>query len=43
MSFEMDLCVRYRQVYVLGSLYVDVEGYVPALLENFRGMSCSKT
>ena len=26
----------------LGSLYVDVQGYVPALLENLRGMSCSK-
>ena len=39
MSFEM--------VYVLGvtlgSLYVDVQGYVPALLEHLRGMSCSKT
>ena len=27
----------------LGSLYVDVQGYVPALLENLCGMSCSKT
>ena len=27
----------------LGSLYVDVQGYVPELLENLRGMSCSKT
>ena len=27
----------------LGSLYVDVQGYVSALLENLRGMSCSKT
>ena len=27
----------------LGSLYVDVKGYVPALLENLRGMSCSET
>ena len=27
----------------LGSLYVDTQGYVPALLENLRGMSCSKT
>ena len=26
----------------LGSLYVDVQGYVPVLLENLRGMSCSK-
>ena len=27
----------------LGSLYVDIQGYVPALLENLRGMSCSET
>ena len=27
----------------LGSLFVDVQGYVPPLLENLRGMSCSKT
>ena len=27
----------------LGSLYVDAQGYVPVLLENLRGMSCSKT
>ena len=27
----------------LGSLYVDVQGYVPALLENLRGLSCSGT
>ena len=27
----------------LGSLYVDVQGYVPALLENLRDMSCSGT
>ena len=27
----------------LGSLYVDTQGYVPALLENLRGMSCSET
>ena len=27
----------------LGSLYVDVQGYFPALLENLHGMSCSKT
>ena len=27
----------------LGSLYVDAQGYVPALLENMRGMSCSGT
>ena len=27
----------------LGSLYVDVQGYVPAFLDNLHGMSCSKT
>ena len=27
----------------LGSLYADAQGYVPALLENLRGMSCSGT
>ena len=27
----------------LGSLYDDIQGYVPALLENLRGMSSSKT
>ena len=27
----------------LGSLYVDTQGYVPALLENFHGMFCSGT
>ena len=27
----------------LGSLYVDAQGYVPALMENLRGMSCSGT
>ena len=27
----------------LGSLYVDAQGYVPALLENLRGISCSGT
>ena len=27
----------------LGSLYVDAQGYFPASLENFRGMSCSGT
>ena len=27
----------------LGSLYVDIQGYVPVLLENLRGMSCSGT
>ena len=26
-----------------GSLYVDVQGYVPVLMENLRGMSCSGT
>ena len=27
----------------LGSLYVDTHVYVPVLLENLRGMSCSGT
>ena len=27
----------------LGSLNVDTQGYVPTLLENLRGMSCSGT
>ena len=27
----------------LGSLYVDAQGYVPVLLENLHGMSCSET
>ena len=27
----------------LGSLYVDAQGYVPELLENLHGMSCSGT
>ena len=27
----------------LGSLYVDAQGYVPALLENLHGMSCPGT
>ena len=27
----------------LGSLYVDAQGYVPALLENLCGISCSGT
>ena len=27
----------------LGSLYVDAQGCVPALLENLHGMSCSGT
>ena len=27
----------------LGSLYVDTQVYVPALLENLRDMSCSET
>ena len=26
----------------LGSLYVDTQGYVPALLENLHGTSCSE-
>ena len=36
-----------RWVYVLGvtfgGLYVDAQGYVPALLENLHGMSCPGT
>ena len=28
---------------ISGSLYVDIQGYVPALLENLRDMSCSGT
>ena len=39
MSSEMGLCVRCDY----GSLYVDTQGYVPVLLENLRGMSCSGT
>ena len=27
----------------LGSLYIEVQGYVPVLLENLSGMSCSGT
>ena len=27
----------------LGSLYVDIQGYVPVLLENLYGMSCSES
>ena len=27
----------------LGCLYVDTQGYVPELLEDLRGMSCSGT
>ena len=27
----------------LGSLYVDTKGYVPALLKNLCGMTCSGT
>ena len=37
--------VSFERGYVLtvtlGSLYVDTQGYVPALLENLHGMSCS--
>ena len=25
----------------MGSLYIEVQGYVPVLLENLHGMSCS--
>ena len=27
----------------LGSLYIEAQGYVPVLMENLRGMSCSGT
>ena len=27
----------------LGSLYIEAQGYVPVLLENLPGMSCSGT
>ena len=27
----------------LGSLYIEAQGYVPVLLENLSGMSCSGT
>ena len=27
----------------LGSLYIEVQGYVPVLLENLLGMSCPET
>ena len=27
----------------MGSLYIDAQGYVPVLLENLHGMSCSGT
>ena len=37
MSFAMGLCVRCD----LGSLYVDTQVYVLALIKNFCGMSCS--
>ena len=37
MSFAMGLCVRCD----FGSLYVDAQGYVPVLVENLCGMSCS--
>ena len=38
MSFEMsDFGVT------LGSLYIEAQGYVPVVLENLRGMSCSGT
>ena len=40
LSFEMGLCVwcDFGQ-----PVYVDAQGYVPALLENLSGMSCSET
>ena len=33
----------YGFVVTLGSLYTEAQGYVPALLENLHGMSCSGT
>ena len=38
-SFEMGLWVCCD----FGQLYIDTQGYFPALLENLRGMSCSGT
>ena len=38
MSFEMS-----RFGVTLGSLYIEAQGYVPVLLENLCGMSCSGT
>ena len=38
-SSEMDLWVWFT----LSRLYIDAQGYVPTLLENLRGMSCSGT
>ena len=38
-SFEMSMGFGVT----LGSLYIDAEGYVPVLLENLCGMSCSGT
>ena len=38
-SFEMSVGFGVT----LGSLYIEAQGYVPALLENLRGMSCSGT
>ena len=39
--------VSFEMVYgfgvTLGSLYIDVQGYVPVLLENLHGMSCFGT
>ena len=40
MSFEMGLCVWCDFGH---TMYVDVQAYVPALLENLCGMSCSGT
>ena len=39
MSFEM----VYVFVVTLGSRYVDIKAYVPVLLKNLRGMTCSGT
>ena len=38
MSYEMSV-----GGVTLGSLYIEAQGYVPVLLENLRGLSCSGT
>ena len=38
-----ELCDVSVFVVTLGSLYIETQGYVPVLLENLRGMSCSGT
>ena len=41
MSFQMGLVNGFGVT--LGSLYIEAQGYVPVLLENLHGMSCSGT